>query len=121
MDCVSHRILQREGELETPSVEGRVCVCVCALVHVCTCVQCVYMAGRCREGTVSREHRPMCVVPLLPNLVVELRHHSRELELSDSHYLCDPVTLGSYLPSLYLSFPICYHGHNNNIYLIGLF
>lgn len=63
-----------------------------ARVCVCECVQCVYMGGRCRVGTVSPQQRPMGLVSLcpLPDLAVELRHHTRELELANSHDLCDP-------------------------------
>lgn len=60
MDCVSHRILQREGELETPSVEGRVCVCVCPCACVHMCAVCVYGGEVQGRDSVTRAQAHVC-------------------------------------------------------------
>lgn len=60
-----------------------------------------------RNSATTAKAQGYCVSLPSAKPSVELRHHTREVELSISHFLCDPCSLGALLTSLCLCFPIC--------------
>lgn len=72
-------------------------------VYVCECVQCVYVQGRCRVETVPPERRPkgLSLSSAKPSCGTQAPHQGIGI------IQFPLITLGGYLNSLSLSFPIC--------------